>query len=49
MIPIIITVVILKFCPDVIPIHYDLYGNIINYGSKYTIVIVLVMIIPCLK
>lgn len=34
-IPLIVTLIVLQFLPDKIPMHYDMAGNIDRWGSKY--------------
>lgn len=34
-IPLIITLIVLQFLPDKVPMHYDMAGNIDRWGSKY--------------
>lgn len=34
-IPMAVTLVVLQFFPDQVPMHYDVYGNIDRWGSKY--------------
>ncbi|MBE5939327.1 MAG: DUF1648 domain-containing protein [Lachnospiraceae bacterium] len=34
-IPLLVTLVILRFLPDKLPAHYDINGNIDRWGSKY--------------
>ena len=36
-----IVIISLVFMPDTVPIHYDLKGNIDNYGSKYVYLAIL--------
>lgn len=38
-IPMIFTLFVLRFLPDMIPAHYDTLGNIDRYGSKYELLI----------
>lgn len=33
--PLFITAVTVRFMPDTVPVHYDFYGNIDRWGSKY--------------
>ena len=34
-IPLIVTLFVLRFLPDELPAHYDFEGNIDRWGSKY--------------
>ncbi len=34
-IPIIATAVVVKFLPDIVPVHYNFFGEIDRWGSKY--------------
>ncbi len=38
-IPMLITLIVLRFVPDRIPAHYDTLGNIDRYGSKYELLL----------
>ena len=45
LVPLIGTLVTLRFMPDTIPVHYDFSGNIDRWGSKYEALIFPVLII----
>ena len=38
--PLIITLFVLPIMPDIIPVHYGLYGNVTRYGSKFELLVV---------
>ncbi len=44
LLPIIVAIISLYFVPKEIPIHFNKYGEIDRYGSKYEL-----MIIPCIN
>lgn len=44
-VPLIVTMVVLQFMPDSVPMHYDLAGEIDRWGSKYENIIFPVIII----
>lgn len=45
LVPLIGTLVTLRFLPDTIPVHYDFSGNINRWGSKYEALVFPVLII----
>lgn len=44
-IPLIVTLVVLRFMPDSVPMHYDVMGEIDRWGSKYENLIFPIIII----
>lgn len=48
-IPLLITIVSMHFLDETIPLHYDGYGTITRFGSKYeTFIIPIFIIIQCI-
>ena len=43
--PLIVSIVALIFLPDLIPAHYNIKNEIDRWGSKYEILIILIIII----
>lgn len=44
-IPLVVTALVLQILPDKLPAHYDLYGNITRWGSKFEELIFPILII----